>query len=147
MSMTDYGRPVPGDSGYYYSDAPTGAGWVVFAACMLGLAGTWNVIDGILAIGNSHVYGVTAEYVFSDLKTWGWIMLIAGALQIIAAFALMGGSELARWFGIGVAGLNAIVQLSFIPAAPFWAISMFAVDVFIIFGLAAYGGKRLRENP
>jgi hypothetical protein len=28
-----------------------------------------------------------------------------------------------------------------------WAITMFAVDVLIIYGLAAYGGHRLRVRP
>jgi hypothetical protein len=57
---------------------------------------------------------------------------------------LLTGSELARWFGIVVAGINAIGQLMFIPAYPLWGISMFAVDILIIYGLAAYAGKRLR---
>ena len=57
----------------------------------------------------------------------------------------MSGSELARWFGIVVAGINAIGQLHFVSANPFWAISLFAVDILIIYGLAVYGGKRLKE--
>ena len=56
----------------------------------------------------------------------------------------MGGSELARWFGIIAAGLNAIGQLLFIPAVPFWSLAMFSIDVLIIYGLVAYAGKRLR---
>ena len=32
-----------------------GIGWVTFAAIMLGVAGTWNFIDGILAISSSRV--------------------------------------------------------------------------------------------
>ena len=71
---------------------------------MLGLAGTWNVIDGILALANSKVYGVNRTYVFSDLRTWGWIVLLLGCLQLLAAFLIFAGSEFARWFGIGAAG-------------------------------------------
>ena len=59
------------------------------------------------SIGNSHVYGATAEYVFSDLKTRGWIMLIAGGLSSSRPSPSWAASELARRFGIGVAGLNA----------------------------------------
>jgi hypothetical protein len=134
-----------GDPGVYY-DSPAGTGWIAFAGVMLGLAGTWNLIDGFLAIGSSHVYGRNTVYTFSDLRTWGWILIIAGALQIAAALGVATGSELARWFGIGVASLNAIVQLGFIPSAPFWAITMFACDVLVIFALARYGGKKLRES-
>jgi hypothetical protein len=121
-----------------------GVGWVTFAVVLLGLAGIWNVVDGILAISKSHVYTANASYVFSDLNTWGWIVLILGILEGLAALAILSGSEWARWFGIGVAGINAIGQLSFVPVYPFWGLMMFAVDILIIYALAVYGGRRLQ---
>jgi hypothetical protein len=120
-----------------------GAGWVGFAAIMLGLAGIWNGITGLLAIGDSRVFVADEVFVFSNLNTWGWIMLGLGVLQLVAAFAVVQGSEMARWFGIVAAGVNAIGQLYFIPAYPLWGMAMFAVDILIIYGLAVYGGKRL----
>ncbi len=127
-------------------DEPEGTGWVVFASVMLGLAALWNFFAGIAAIADAHVFVANANYVFSDLNTWGWIVLILGILQGIAALALLTGSEIARWFGISVAAVNSIGQLMFIPAFPFWGISMFAVDMLIIYGLAVYGGARLRRT-
>jgi hypothetical protein len=129
-------------SGY---EGPAGVGWVMFAAVMLGLAGIWNFLDGILAIGSSRVYAGHHTFVFSDLKTWGWIMMILGIVQCIAALTLLAGSEFARWFGIGTAGINAIGQLMFAPAYPLWSLVMFGVDVLIIYALAVYGGRRLRD--
>jgi hypothetical protein len=126
-------------------DTVEGAGWVTFAAVLLGLAGAFNVFDGILALSKSRFYTAEATYVFSDLNTWGWIVLVLGVIQLLAAFSLMGGSELARWFGIFVASINAIGQLMFVPAYPFWALSLFAVDILIIYALAVYGGRRLRQ--
>ena len=41
-----------------------------------------------------------------------------------------------------VAGLNSIGALLSIPAYPFWSLAVFAVDVLVIYGLAAYGGQR-----
>src|SRR5947208_10916638 len=99
---------------------PRGSGWVTFAAVMLGLAGVWNAIDGILAITDARVYTGHGVLVFSSLSTWGWIVLLLGILQLLAAGALVTGSETARWFGIGVAGLNAMGQLMFVPVYPFW---------------------------
>jgi hypothetical protein len=122
-----------------------GGGWIVFAASMLGLAGSWNTIQGILAIADSRVYVGEHTFVFSDLKTWGWIILVLGVLQLLAAFAVIGGSATAQWFGIGCAGLNAIGQLLWLPAYPLWALTMFAVDILIIYALAVYGGSRLKE--
>jgi hypothetical protein len=71
-------------------------------------------------------------------------VLILGIIQVLAALAIVSGSEFARWFGIGAVGLNAIGQLMFVPVYPVWAITMFAVDVLIIYALAVYGGRRLR---
>jgi membrane protein implicated in regulation of membrane protease activity len=57
---------------------------------------------------------------------------------------LVGGSScgLRRWFGILVAALSSIGALLSIPAYPFWSLAIFAIDVLIIYGLAAYGGRR-----
>jgi hypothetical protein len=126
-------------------DYVVGAGWVGFAAIMMGFAGIWNTINGMLAIGSSRVYVGEQNFVFSDLNTWGWIIMVLGVLQLIASFAIVSGSEWARWFGIVVAGINAIGQLYFLPAYPFWAMALFAVDILIIYGLSVYGGKRLKE--
>ncbi len=125
--------------------ASRGGGWIVFAASLLGLAGVWNAIQGILAVADSRVYVGEQTFIFSNLNTWGWIVLVLGILQLFAAFAIIGGSEWARWFGIACAGVNAIGQLAFLQAQPFWAISMFAIDILIIYALAVYGGSRLRE--
>ena len=127
-----------------YGDEPSGQGWVLFAAIMLGLVGMWNFFEGIAAIAGAHVYVANANYVFSDLNTWGWLMTIIGVVTVIAAMTVLSGSEWARWFGIAVAGVNSIGQLMFIPAYPVWGLLMFAVDILVIYGLAAYGGKRLR---
>jgi hypothetical protein len=133
--------------GDYVADdtAEHASGWVAFAAMMLGLAGGWNIFDGILALAQSKVYAPGATYVFSDLRTWGWIILAAGVIELCAAFAVLSGSSLARWAGIGAAGINAIAQLMFIQAAPFWSLAMFTVDLLIIYALAVYGGRNLEE--
>ena len=62
----------------------------------------------------------------------------------MAAASIFGGSQLARWFGMVAAGLNALGQLLFVQGYPWWSAAAFAVDVVIIYGLAAYAGPRLR---
>ena len=49
------------------------------------MIGCFNVIYGIAAIANSHVFTADARYVFGSLNSWGWITLILGALQLLAA--------------------------------------------------------------
>jgi hypothetical protein len=130
-----------------YDDAGIeGGGLLLFAVCMMALAGTWAVIEGIAAIANSKVFTANAVFVFSNLKTWGWIMLILGALLLLAAFTVFSGSQFARWFGIVAAGLNAMGQLFFIQAYPWWSLAMFAADIIIIYALAVYAGPRLKQT-
>ena len=93
-----HGRGAAGDL-LRGRDRAEGRGWVAFAAIMLGFAGFWAFFEGILAISSSKIYTANATYVFSDLHTWGWIMLALGIAALFAAFGLFAGSELARWFG------------------------------------------------
>ena len=128
-----------------YTDIP-GTGLLGFAVLMLGLAGAWNVIEGLLAIGDSRVFVGETKFVFSDLNSWGWIMLLLGTAMLLASLSILAGSELGRWFGIAVALLNAIGQMFFMTAYPLWAITMLAIDIVIVYALAMYGGKRLRTE-
>jgi hypothetical protein len=119
-----------------------GSGWVLFAGIMIMMVGVLNIIWGIAAIDKSSFFVQDAKYVFSDLKTWGWIILIIGGLQLAAAFSIWAGGGYGRWFGIATASVNAIAALLSIPAYPFWSLAIFAIDVLVIYGLAAYGGDR-----
>jgi hypothetical protein len=118
-----------------------GYGLVLFASVLLVIVGCFNLIYGIAAIANSHVFTANAHYVFGDLRTWGWITLIIGVLQLAAAGGVVAGNQWARWFGVVVLGLSAIDQMFFIPAYPFWSLMIIAVDVVALYGLCAYGSR------
>ena len=120
-----------------------GFGLMVFASVLLFVIGCFNLIDGIAAVANSHVFVANAHYVFGNLRAWGWVTLIAGALQLLAAAGVLAGNQLARWFAVAVVGLNAIAQMFFIPAYPFWSLIIIAADVVALWGLCVYGS---REN-
>jgi hypothetical protein len=118
-----------------------GYGLVLFASVLLVIVGCFNLVYGIAAVANSHVFTANAHYVFGDLRSWGWIMLIIGVPQLLAAAGVLAGNQLARWFGVAVLGLSAIDQMSFIPAYPFWSLMIIAVDVVALYGLCAYGSR------
>lgn len=122
------------------ADLRKGAGWLLFAGIMIMIDGVLNIIYGIAAIDKSRFFVQGAEYILSDLKTWGWVTLILGVLQVLAAFSIWRGGAFGRWFGILIAGLSAIGALLAIPAYPFWSLAIFAIDILIVYGLAAYGG-------
>ena len=132
---------VPRDDAYEFEES--GFGWLLFAATMLGLAGILSIFDGIAALSKASFYSANAHYVFSDLRTWGWIMLIVGALLIVAAMGVFSGSGFARWFGMFAAGLNAIAFFGAIQSYPFWALMVFTLDILVIYALAVYGGRRV----
>jgi len=110
-----------------------GYGLVLFASILLLVIGCFNLIYGIAAVAQSHV--------FVDLRSWGWITLIFGCLQLLAAAGVLAGSQAARWFAVAVIALNAIDQMFFIPAYPFWSILIIAMDVIALYGLCAYGSR------
>jgi hypothetical protein len=120
-------------------DQVRGLGRAVFAATLLMIGGVLNVIYGIAAIGNSKFFVHNQHYVFSNLKTWGWITLILGILEVLASVSLFGGGSYGRWFGIIVGSFAAIGALLSIPAYPLWSIAVFALSLWIIYGLVIYG--------
>jgi len=124
-----------------YMERERGSGWITFAGVVIIMVAILNIIDGIAAISRSSFFTDNARYMFSDLRTWGWIVLALGALQLLVGFGVWAGNQLARWTGIVVVSLNAIAQLLFIPAYPFWSLSIFALDIMVLYGLAAYGGR------
>lgn len=132
-------RQIP--SSYLEPFDDRGAGWVMFAGVLLVMIGTFNVIDGIAAISKSHFYVANAHYVFGDLKTWGWVVLCLGALQVLVGLGVFAKNQFARWTGVLVLSLNALAQLLMMPSYPFWALSMFAVDILALYGLVAYGSR------
>jgi len=118
-----------------------GYGLILFASILLLVIGCFNLIEGIAAVANSHVFVAHAHYVFGDLRTWGWITLILGGLQLLAAAGILAGNQAARWFAVAVIVLNAIDQMFFIPAYPFWSLLIIAMDVVALYGLCAYGSR------
>lgn len=123
------------------AEETTGGGWVAFAGIMLAIVGTLNVVYGIGAIDDAHVYVGETEYVFGDLNTWGWFLAIIGAIQFVAAFGVWNRAGWARWVGVGSAGGNAILQLLFLPAFPLLSLALLAIDILVIYGLVQYGQR------
>ena len=111
-------------------------GWWLFAGILLSISGALNMIWGIAAIGESHFFALNTHYILTNLNTWGWITLVLGVTQLIAALSLFGGGGFGRWFGIITAALVAIGSLMEIPAYPFWSLCVFALSVIILYELA-----------
>jgi hypothetical protein len=110
----------------------------LFATLLLFLDGVLNVIYGAAAIGNSAFFEHPTHYLLGSLNAWGWVSLIIGVLELLAAGSLLRGHRFGRYVGMAVGGLAAIAALMDIPGSPYWSLAVFAVSVWIIHGLAIY---------
>lgn len=117
-----------------------GVGRAVFAAILLTIAGTLNIIYGIAAISDAKFFAGNTEYVFSSLHTWGWITVVLGVFQLTGGLSLMGGGGYGRFIGISAAATGAVGALLAVGGAtPFWSLGIFALCVIVIHGLVVYG--------
>jgi hypothetical protein len=116
------------------------AGFILFAAVMMIMAGCFQAFAGVVAIFENEFYVATRNYLLQlDATTWGWVHLILGVIVALAGFAVMAGRTWGRVVGITLAMLSALANFAFIPYYPFWALTVIAVDIFVIWALAAHG--------
>jgi hypothetical protein len=115
-----------------------GYGWLLFAGIVLTIAGALNVIYGIAGISNSSFYSGHGHYIFSNVKTWGWITLVLGLLQLIASISLFRGGLYGRLFGILAAGVSAVGALLSIAGSPFLSLALFLLSILVLYGIATF---------
>jgi hypothetical protein len=60
---------------------------------------------------------------------------------VLVGIGVFAKNQFARWTGVLVLSVNALAQLLMMPSYPFWALSMFAVDILALYGLVAYGSR------
>jgi hypothetical protein len=124
--------------------AQTTSGWAVgfilFAAIMMIMSGIFEALAGLIAIFENEFYVATRNYLFQfDATTWGWTHLLVGLLVAFAGWGLLSGRTWARTVAIILAVLSAIANFLFIPYYPFWSLLIIALDVFVIWAIAAHG--------
>jgi hypothetical protein len=134
MSQTYEPSSRPTQSAYEIEGKP----WVVFAGIMILLVGVMNVIYGIAAIDKSTFFVQDAKYVFAELNTWGWVLVVVGVVQLVAAYGIWTRRGWGRWIGIISASGNAIIQLLWISSFPLAALALFSLDLLVIYGLASW---------
>jgi|SRR5271165_3637836 len=117
-----------------------GVGSALFVGILLMIAGILNIIYGIAAVSESNFWVGETRFVFSDLKTWGWITIILGVIELTASFSLFAGNTYGRVIGIIAATLGAIGALLDIGGAhPWWAIGVFVICIVCLHGLFVLG--------
>ena len=116
--------------------APVAHGVSVFAGIMLILGGAFEALQAIAAIVNDKYLVVLPNYVYAfDLTVWGWIHLLIGLALVAIGISLLMGQGWARMAGIVVAALAALINFTWLPYSPLWAIVLIAIDVLVIWAL------------
>jgi hypothetical protein len=115
-------------------------GFILFAGLMMIMVGIFQAFAGLVALFNDNFYVATREYLYQfDVTTWGWIHLIGGVLVALAGWAVLAGQTWGRVIGIILAILSAIANFAWLPYYPIWSLIIIALDVFVIWALAAHG--------
>ena len=83
-----------------------GVGRTAFAAVLLVIAGTLNIIYGIGALDDANIFVNDKRYIFTNLNTMGWILIVLGVIQLTGGFSLMSGSTYGRIIGITAGSLG-----------------------------------------
>jgi hypothetical protein len=110
-------------------------GMVTFAAIVLILAGSFNLLDGVVALADDDRFNGD-RLLFGDLSAWGFWWLFIGLLQVWAGTQVLKLKDVGMMMGIAFAGLNAFTQLMFLDAYPAWSIVIMVLDLIVIYALA-----------
>ena len=120
------------------TDSMRGVGGAMFAGILMIIGGFFWALEGLAGVVNSAFFRPVAGYYNINGTTWGWVHLTFGILVLLAGFAVLAGQTWARVIGIILVSISAILNFVFIPWAPFWAITIIAIDIWIIHALAVY---------
>ena len=122
-----------------------GTGRAMFAAILLLIAGTLNVIYGFGALDSANIFVNNQRFIFTNLNTLGWVLIVIGAIQFTGGLSLLAGSTYGRVIGYIGAGLGAITSvLSIGGSNPWWSLAIFALCIYIIHGLYILGEDERR---
>ncbi len=150
--MADTGRTQAstGEGAAHRQDRPAATGWVgwiFFAGIMMVMLGTFQAIEGLVALFKDSYFVVPRSnlVVSVDYTTWGWVHLLLGILVAVAGLGLMAGQMWARVVGVLLAFLSAVVNIAFIAANPVWSTILITVDVLVIYALTVHGKETKAE--
>jgi hypothetical protein len=117
-----------------------GTGRATFAAILLLIAGTLNIIYGIGALDSANIFVNDNRYIFTNLNTMGWVLIVLAVIQLTGGFSLLAGNTYGRVIGIIGGSLGAIGALLSIGGAyPWWSLAIFFLCVWIVYGILVLG--------
>jgi hypothetical protein len=118
---------------------PLAHGIAVFAGVLMIIGGAFQALEGLSAIVNDKYLVVAPSTIYAfDVTVWGVIHLLVGLALLAIGIFLLRGATWARAAGIVVAAISAIVNFTWLPYSPWWALVVIGVDILVIWALASY---------
>ncbi|HEU5349298.1 MAG TPA: hypothetical protein VFU63_11870 [Ktedonobacterales bacterium] len=117
-------------------------GLITFAAIMMFVAAAFTIIWAIQEFSSaSWIRANLSTYGYGDMAgylwAWGIFDLVLAAVAIYAGVDLLRGGAVGLVIGLAIAGVSAARWFFYIPAAPWTALAIIAIDVLIIYGLVS----------
>jgi hypothetical protein len=117
-----------------------GTGRAAFVATLLLIAGTLNIMYGIGALSNANIFHNGQRYIFTNLNTMGWVLIVLAVIQISGGLSLIAGNTYGRVIAIIGGTLGAIgALLSVSGPNPWWSLAIFFLCVYIVHGIFVFG--------
>src|SRR5215212_7442365 len=112
-------------------------GWLTLAATILIVSGVFKIFDAFWAFKYDGELRTELQTVVfeDDLAAWGWVWLVLGLTLIAAGVYALRGARWARWVGIGVASVTAVLVLPWIYFQPFWTLLSAGLALMVIYAL------------
>jgi hypothetical protein len=112
----------------------------VFAATLLLIVGTLNILYGIGALDDANIFVNDQRFILTNLNTLGWVLIILGVIQLTGGFSLMAGNTYGRVIGIVAGSLGAIGALLSIGGSyPWWSLGIFFLCIYVVHGILVFG--------
>jgi hypothetical protein len=119
--------------------SPWAHGIVGFAGVVMIIGGAFQALEGLSGIVHDKYLVVAPSTIYAfDVTVWGVIHLLVGLALLVIGVALLRGQTWGRVAGMIVAVFSAILNFVWLPYSPLWAIMVIAVDILIVWALAAY---------
>jgi hypothetical protein len=112
------------------------SGWYAFAGALILIAGSLNLLQGLIALLKDDYFAVTkGGLLFADYSAWGTFFLILGIVELLVGLGIFGLKTWARAAGVLLLMLNTIVQFAFIAAFPIWTLASIIINITAICAL------------
>lgn len=111
------------------------SGGVVFAAMVILITGSLNLIWGVAALSDEGYFD-EGKLLFESLQTWGWAYVMIGAVQLLVAALIFADNRIGFALGMFGAFLAILVNFVSVGAYPLWSVLLIALNFLVLWALA-----------